>query len=63
MLGSRQPAGEAREYQMSDHEKQPGEDVEPTDEAPEVKELSDDELSDVAGGSTMTNAHYPGSGT
>jgi hypothetical protein len=48
---------------MSDHEKQHSEDAEPADEATEVKELTDDELSDVAGGSAMTNAHYPGSGT
>jgi hypothetical protein len=44
-----------------DHEHKPDEVGEP-DEAPAVKELTDDELSDVAGGSSM-NIRYPGSGT
>jgi hypothetical protein len=43
-----------------DHEQKPNE----TDEAPEVKELTDDELADVAGGSIGHDmSQRPGSGT
>jgi hypothetical protein len=48
---------------MADHE-QKHDDVEEPDEAASIKELTDDELSDVAGGSAPHNmGQHLGSGT